>query len=327
MMTKPALGVMLRRELPPEQVVDYARRVEAAGFDTLWIVEDCFFAGGISTVTLALARTERILVGLGITPAVARNPAFSAMEFAALARYFPGRFLAGIGHGVAAWMQQIGALPPSQLAALGETTAAVRALLRGERLTTSGRYVRLSEVELEHKPGLVPPVYLGVRGPKSLMLAGRVADGTILCEPSPPDYIQWARAQIAQGAAEASRSEPHPITIYAFCAVDSDGAAARQRMRPVIAGLLSFPEIHAQIAPLGIADEVAALLRAGGQAHLSAHMPTAWLNALAIAGTPDECAATVMRLGAAGADSVVLVPPLDPDYDPLPEFARAIKAL
>lgn len=104
-MTKPALGVMLRRELRPEHAVDFSRRTEAAGFDALWIVEDCFFAGGISTVTLA--RTERIQVGLGITPAVARSPAFSAMEFAALARYFPGRFLAGIGHGVTAWLDAL----------------------------------------------------------------------------------------------------------------------------------------------------------------------------------------------------------------------------
>ena len=57
---------------------------------------------------------------MGIVPAVARNAAITAMEMAGLGRLFPGRFVAGFGHGLASWMQQIGALPPSQLAALEE---------------------------------------------------------------------------------------------------------------------------------------------------------------------------------------------------------------
>ena len=56
----------------------------------------------------ALAVTERLAVGIGILPAVARNPAITAMELATLAGLAPGRVVAGIGHGVQEWMAQVG---------------------------------------------------------------------------------------------------------------------------------------------------------------------------------------------------------------------------
>ena len=47
MTTAPAIGVMFRREQPPERLAAYARKVEAATLDELWVVEDCFYIGGI----------------------------------------------------------------------------------------------------------------------------------------------------------------------------------------------------------------------------------------------------------------------------------------
>ncbi|MBK9714357.1 MAG: LLM class flavin-dependent oxidoreductase [Kouleothrix sp.] len=306
-MLQPALGVMFRCQYPPELLLAFAGRAESAGFDELWIVEDCFWGGGIASTTAALAGTQRIAVGLGIMPAVARNPAFVAMELATLARLFPGRLLPGFGHGVAAWMQQIGALPTSQLAALEETALAVRALLRGERYSVDGRQVHLDQVKLDLPPERIPPVALGVRGPKSLALSGRSADGTILAECAAPEYVAWAREQIARGAAAAGRTAPHRLTVYAWCSVGADGAAARAKLRPVIAATLASAEGGAQLTALGIADDVRALA-ARGQDALRAEMPDAWIDQLAVCGTPDQGAAAIERLYAAGADSVVLVP-------------------
>jgi len=94
-----ALGFVVRPEHPPEALPRLARAVEDAGFDELWLWEDCFFAGGIATTATALAATSRVKVGLGIMPAPVRNPAFAAMEIAALARMHPGRVMPGFGHG------------------------------------------------------------------------------------------------------------------------------------------------------------------------------------------------------------------------------------
>jgi alkanesulfonate monooxygenase SsuD/methylene tetrahydromethanopterin reductase-like flavin-dependent oxidoreductase (luciferase family) len=68
------LGIMFRREHAPENLPDFARRVEEAGFDELWVVEDCFYGSGIASAATALAGTGFIRVGLGIMPAVVRNP-------------------------------------------------------------------------------------------------------------------------------------------------------------------------------------------------------------------------------------------------------------
>jgi alkanesulfonate monooxygenase SsuD/methylene tetrahydromethanopterin reductase-like flavin-dependent oxidoreductase (luciferase family) len=78
-------------------------------------------------------------VGIGILPAVARNPAVTAMEIATLCGLAPGRVLPGIGHGVQAWMQQMGVRPTSPLATLEEVLVAVRRLLDGDRVTMHGR--------------------------------------------------------------------------------------------------------------------------------------------------------------------------------------------
>lgn len=305
---KSQVGVMFRRENPPEALPDYARKAEALGIGELWVVEDCFFGSGMASAAVALACTNTVPVGLGIMPAVARNAAFTAMEIATLARLYPGRFLPGLGHGVTDWMKQIGAFPKSQLAALGETSTVVRRLLRGESVTFHGDHVHLDDVKLEFPPEQVPPVVLGVRGPKSLAVSGRTADGTILAELSSPAYVRWAVEQIQQGQAEAGvAGTPHRITLYMLCAVDDDANAARSRLRPTVALWLSSVPVD-YVRPLGIESALRALVADGGSARLEADMPDEWIDQMAIAGTPEMCARSIRKLLDAGANRVVLVP-------------------
>jgi 5,10-methylenetetrahydromethanopterin reductase len=314
------LGILHRREHPPETLPDFARRAEEAGFDELWVVEDCFYGSGIASAATALASTGFITVGVGIMPAVVRNPVFTAMEIATLARLHPGRFLPGIGHGVAGWMRQIGAFPQSQLKALEEVTITVKRILAGENVSFDGSEVQLDQAELVHPPEQVPPVSLGVRGPKSLMLSGRVADGTILPEFAGPEYIAWAREQIEAGQQEAGRDEAHYLTVFTFVCVDA--AAARQHVRPLVAASLSKSRRHAQIVPMGILPQVHELLEAGSVQRLEEEMPDDWIDRLTVVGTPDECRQSIHRLVEAGADSVVLVPLPDRGLDELEVFAR-----
>ncbi len=158
------LATMFRREHASEDLPEFSRRAEQAGFDELWVVEDCFYTSGIALASIALACTERISVGVGIMPAVARNPVFTAMEISTLAGLYPGRFLPGLGHGMAGWMHQIGAFPKSQLRALEETTVTVRKLLAGERFSYDGSQVHLDDVELVHPPVADSPHLAGGAG-------------------------------------------------------------------------------------------------------------------------------------------------------------------
>ncbi|HEV7652690.1 MAG TPA: LLM class flavin-dependent oxidoreductase [Actinophytocola sp.] len=302
-MGRPEIGFQLPCRLPAPQIAAVARAVEQAGFDQVWVVEDCFFAGGIAAAAATLAATEHIRVGIGILPAVARNAAFTAMEVAALAELYPGRLTCGLGHGMRDWMRQIGAAPASPLTALGEHLDTVRRLLAGEEVTTQGRYVRLDKVALEFPPRRPPPVLAGVRGPRSLEVAGRYADGTLLAEPVTPAYLAAARASIARGQGDDPR--PHPITAYALCHVGENTAAARDAVRPVLAAALTQPAWSAHLEPLDLAGELPRIT-ALPESERAAAIPDAWVDELAIVGTPAGCAARIRELHDAGADSVVL---------------------
>jgi alkanesulfonate monooxygenase SsuD/methylene tetrahydromethanopterin reductase-like flavin-dependent oxidoreductase (luciferase family) len=318
------LGIMYRREHAPENLPGFSRQVEEAGFDELWVVEDCFFGSGIASAAAALASTDSITVGVGIMPAVVRNPVFTAMEIATISRLYPSRFLPGLGHGMADWMRQIGALPKSQLKALEEVTINIRKLLAGEHLSFSGEYLQLNQVGLVHAPEEIPPISLGVRGSKSLALSGRVADGTILAELAAPAYVAWALEQIENGKKEIDHDRDHRLTVFAFACTDSDTATARQQLRPLIASVIASGEIDAQLVPMGVLPQVHEYIKSGGQEHLEAAMPDAWIDQLAITGTPDEWDLAIRRLVEAGANTVVLVPLPDKDLDELDVFTRYI---
>lgn len=187
----PRVGVVFR-PLAPEQLASFAEIADRGGLDDLWLWEDCFLEGGLTTATAALAWTSSIRVGLGLMPAPLRNPALAAMEIATLTRLFPGRFVPVAGHGVQVWMQQTGAAVASPLTLLREWTTAIRALLHGEEVTVAGEYVRLSGVSLDWPPGEIPPLLIGGTGPKTLALAAEIADGIVLHADYSPDDVRRA---------------------------------------------------------------------------------------------------------------------------------------
>ncbi len=211
------VGTMLRRDVPPAQLLEHAAR-HAGSFDELWVVEDLPYAGGISQAASVLAQNPDVIVGHGIAPAPFRNAAALAMEWATLAEMFPGRFLAGLGHGVHHWMTSIGARAPSPLRRLREFTVAVSALLAGGTVSTSGDYVQLDDITLEFPPAVPPPLLLGVSGPKSLQLSGELAAGSVLSEAHGPEEVAAARRHFAIGAERSGRDlAHHQLTVYAGC--------------------------------------------------------------------------------------------------------------
>ncbi|MER5529565.1 LLM class flavin-dependent oxidoreductase [Streptomyces sp. NPDC002677] len=279
-----ALGAVFRPQLPPERLRAVVRLADEVGLEELWLWEDCFREGGISTAAAALAWSEQVRVGVGLLPVPLRNVAITAMEAAALHRMFPGRAILGVGHGVQDWMGQVGARAESPLTLLREHLGALRALLRGERLTVDGRYVRLDDVALDWPPTEPVRILAGAEGPRTLRLSGEAADGTILTAATPPDGVRRARRLIEEGRAAAGRGadEPHQVVVYLLTATGAD-AAARLRAELAAEGLGSVPD-------LGVAGDAGAVAKA------------------------------VRRLTEAGADTVILQPTGD---EPDPEgFVR-----
>ena len=314
------VGIVLGSHLPPERIVRVARRAEELGFGELWFSEDCFFAGAFSGMAAALAATERIPVGLGVASAVTRHPALLAMECATLSRLYPGRFWPGVGLGVPFWLQQMGLLPRSPLGAVRECVESVRRLLAGEELSAE-RLFTFDQVALTHLPAEELPIYLGMVGPKGLELSGRIADGSVLSVLAGVDYVRWAREQIVAGAAERA-SEPHRVVTYVLYSVDVDGAVARKAVRDATGFYLTAMPDNALSEVYGIQQELQALV-AGGT--LAQELPAAWLEDLAVAGSPDEAAAKIRALLDAGSESVCLwLFPLDRSEEILELTAREV---
>jgi len=226
----PEIGVVFRPQSAPERLREVVLSAEAAGVAELWLWEDCFAQGGLTSAAAALAWTQRLRVGVGLLPVPLRNPALAAMEIATLARLFPGRFVPGLGHGVLDWMGQVGSRVLSPMTLLREYTVAVRGLLHGDTVDVDGRYVHLDDVALDWPPRQVPPLLLGARGPKTLRLAGEVADGVILDSGVTPEMVRAARPEIDAGTVAARRTDP--LRVVAFVEVGTsaeqvvDGAAA-----------------------------------------------------------------------------------------------------
>jgi alkanesulfonate monooxygenase SsuD/methylene tetrahydromethanopterin reductase-like flavin-dependent oxidoreductase (luciferase family) len=285
------LGVVFRPQLPPERLREVVGVAEESGLEQLWLWEDCFLEGGVSTAAAALAWSERVRVGVGLLPVPLRNVAVTAMEAASLHRMFPGRALLGVGHGVQDWMQQVGARAESPTTLLREYLLALRALLRGERVSTDGRYVKLDDVALDWPPSSPAEVLAGVTGPRSLRLSGEAADGTILTAATPPDGVRRARRLIDEGRVAGGRSDAHRVVVYLLTATGSDAAAR---------------------------------LRAELEAEKLADVP-----GLGVAGGAETVAEAVRRLTDAGADTVVLQPTADePDPEGFVRFAaREVRPL
>lgn len=266
---RPRLGAVFSPyHNPPEALRAAAQAAEAAGVPELWLWEDCFRESAYASVAAALAWTEKLRIGLGITPFPLRNVAVNAMEIATIERMFPGRFYPGVGHGVLPWMAQAGVRAASPLTLMREYLPALRALLAGDEVTVSGRYVTLDRVRLDWPPDAAPPVYSAGEGPKTLALTGEVADGTILVSGMTPAEVS-EKVRLARDAHSApGRADDLTIVAYVTAAF---GAGAQAR-------------VSATLGDRGTADD------------------------RGLWGGPDDVAAGVQRFAAAGVDAVILEP-------------------
>ncbi len=319
MPTRPAIGVMLPRDLPPTQVLEFARRADALGFDELWVVEDLGFRGGIAQATALLASTSRIRVGIGVLPAAVRNPAFAAMEVATIAQLFPGRLDLGVGHGMPGWLRTVGAWPQYPLRLLEEHLRALSSLLRGETVDEPDAVVPMEGVRLDPAvvPDQPPALLAGVRGPRSLAMSGRVADGTVLAEPCTPEYVRAAVEQIAA-------TGPHRLVTYNVGSVQDDEGAALREARPALAWI-GEPDWAPHLRPVPFGEDLAALrARCGSPQEFADRLPDEWVAHLALAGTPSGVRARLDALGAAGVMTSVFIAASPDPLGSLEQLARVL---
>jgi 5,10-methylenetetrahydromethanopterin reductase len=252
----PRLGVAFVPTLAPERLPAIARAVEESGLDELWVWEDCFKESGVASAAVSLAVTSRIRVGIGLLPAPLRNVGVTAMEIATLDRIFPGRFVAGVGHGVQSWMGQVGGRVESPMTLLREYFTALRRLLAGEKVSVQGRYVQLDEVQLDWPPPQAPPLLTGGQGPKTLELAAELADGSLLAAFDEDGVRRACEVVKATRSRLGADSAAHEILAGQIAAT---GAGAQERVDAEVPKWGGKPGPGAGVA--GDAEAIAGMVR------------------------------------------------------------------
>ena len=120
----------------------------------------------------AARATERITLGPLLANPVNRHPSVTASSIATIDELAPGRVVLGWGVGDTA--VRLAGLKPARVAELEASTRLMRALLDGEAVEVgAARPARLPH----HRP---VPIWIAAGGPRTLRMAGGVADGVFI---------------------------------------------------------------------------------------------------------------------------------------------------
>lgn len=315
-------GVALTGRQTPARATGWARAAEQAGLGSLWIIEDYFHPGAFALAGSVAAVTERLTIGLGVVNPYTRHPALLAMETAALAGLAPGRVVLGLGTSNRVWIEERMGIPfTAPLETVRECTEIVRRLLGGECLTWAGRRFRLDGVRLEAPAPAPVPIFLGVKGPRALSLAGEVADGVHCAILASPAHVRRVRATAgaarARTAAAGGRARSLGVIAYVPLALGADGRRGRDLLRPLVGRYLGFLHGQSILADAGLGPERTAPFRetlARGESP-AALVTDEILDAVAVGGTPEACRRALGRWAEAGLDGVVAVVPPEADFE------------
>jgi G6PDH family F420-dependent oxidoreductase len=190
-----SLGYFLSCEqFSPKELVEQAKRAEAAGFDKLWI-SDHFHPWNdeqgqspfVWGVIGALSEATSLPVSTAVTcPTVRIHPAVIAQAAATAAVQLDGKFVLGVGSGEALNEHILGDPWPSigvRREMLEEAIEVIRLLHTGDEISHHGLHYEVQEARIYTLPDQPVPIYVSGFGPQSAELAGQIGDGYCLAMP------------------------------------------------------------------------------------------------------------------------------------------------
>jgi len=230
-------------------VLDLARRIEATGFDSLWVGDHVAFhvpfLDPLALLAFIAAATEHIRLGTCVYLLPLRHPTLTAKHTTTVDVLSGGRFSLGIGVG--------GEFPP-EFDAVGvpvherggradESIELLRKLWSGEAVEHRGRYFQLGPVTLAPQPVQPggPPILVGGRKAPAMRRAGKLGDGYIshMCS---PDRYRDNLSVIAKHADDAGRGDRDFETwTFIFTLLDDDYDAALDRAAGFLENLYRVP--------------------------------------------------------------------------------------
>jgi 5,10-methylenetetrahydromethanopterin reductase len=299
--------------------MEYVRYAEERGFEAVWQAESRLVREATVPMAAFAAVTERIKVGSGVVNNWTRNVGLLAATFSTLDDLAPGRIILGIG----AWWDPLasksGIDRRKPLTAMREVVDVTRRLLAMERVTYSGEFVHVDDIELDivhgdRSPKDVP-IYIGATGMKMMELAGEIGDGALLNYMVGRSYNARALEALGEGAARVGRTvEDIDRPQLVVCSLDPDRDAALDQARELVTQYLGQqPHImKASGVDPGLLEEIGKVMTwpAGPEEirRAMALVPDDIVQLLTASGTPEECRAKVREYVDSGCTCPVLYP-------------------
>ncbi len=174
---------------PPNhrRIVDYGRRADELGFDSLWVPDHFFierpkgvlnpYPEAWTTMTALVMATGRARVGSMVLAAGFRHPALLAKMAGALQELAEGRLILGIGAGNQPIEHAAFGLGfDARVGRLDEYLRILTGLLGGERVTLAGKHYHLTDASLL-MPSPPVPIWIAATGERMMRLTARYAAG------------------------------------------------------------------------------------------------------------------------------------------------------
>ena len=264
-------GTMAGKTAGWADLLTFAQRAEALGFDSLWVPDHLLLQWGERTqgvwecwsLLAALAAvTRRIELGPLVSASSFRNPALLAKMAATVDEISGGRLTLGLGAGWSGVEDRAFGVPSDhRVDRFEEALQIIVPLLRTGHLDFDGRYYQARDCELRPRGPRPsgPPILIGAKGPRMLRLAVRFADAWNAEGPlRQPEQFTALRASADVACAEIGR-DPATLGRSASVVIELPIASGRSEKGERVHGAASSPTS---------AEECAQLLRTYGRAGL-----------------------------------------------------------
>ncbi len=178
---------------------EWLRVAEDCGFELLTTGDSqSLWADPFVSMTMAATRTKRPRLAITVSNPMTRHPAVVASASTALQQISRDRFVYGISSGDSA-LRNIG-VRPSTVDELEEYVTCVQAMCDGRPATYQGQ---AQELRWDHRH---TPIWMAAEGPRTLRLAGRIAQGVVLSNSLTAEAMTRNLGHISEGAQAAGRS-------------------------------------------------------------------------------------------------------------------------
>lgn len=295
------------------------RLAEEHGFDMVGVADSqSLFRELFVTMGVAGAVTEKVMIGPTVTNPLTRHPAVMASGLASIQEVSGGRAFLGIATGDSAIYNL--SERPKGLAGLKEYIQALRQLFAGEHTEFGGKAIHTRWIGGLDLPTV--PIYIAAEGPKTLELAGEIADGVFCGMGFSADVAKLTLDHIQKGAERAGRSL-EDIDIWALGRVNvgSDRSALVNEIRMELASTAHHAFRFTQEGKL-VPPQFADAIREVQQGYKPSHhedlgeSPNAQLmrdpelldymvDRFAVLGTPDDCIRQIQRIRESGIHQIL----------------------